>query len=162
AVSPKFLLLSIQTAVACFFFLRQPTRPSAPKPVANNGNAPGSGTDVGLTKLNPEISMAAGAPKLSPYTNWKGKVPLDPVYVPEVKTNEVPNGALITVSLPMVSVSPSSCPAWKPWPVVTVTLPVKLNNVLFNVWPSSPLPVRTVTVEPGTLVISEFRNSPIV
>jgi hypothetical protein len=34
-----------QTAIAAFFrFLRQPSRPNAPRPVAKSGRAPGSGT----------------------------------------------------------------------------------------------------------------------
>jgi hypothetical protein len=41
---------------ASFFFLRQPSRPKAPRPVAKSGNAPGSGT--GLTPSGVAMPLA--------------------------------------------------------------------------------------------------------
>ena len=56
AVSPKSELCFDQAAACAFRFLRQPSRPNAPRPVANRGRAPGSGTGF----------MAPNSPSASP------------------------------------------------------------------------------------------------
>ena len=44
AVSPKLnLVLNHAASAAAFFFLRQPSRPNAPRPVAKSGSVAGSG-----------------------------------------------------------------------------------------------------------------------
>ena len=54
AVSPKFDWVYFdQAAIACaFFFLRQPSRPNAPRPVVNSGKAAGSGVSDDTTRLS--------------------------------------------------------------------------------------------------------------
>src|SRR5579871_5049471 len=104
-----------------------------------NPNA-SSAADIGTTELGsgtgddvsarPDISRSPGAPQHSPYTNWKEKLPEGPLYVSVVTLKAVGPGALITVSPPIVSVKPSSCPALKVSPSVTVTVPVILKIVL--------------------------------
>ena len=49
AVSPRsFLLCVTQRVLLDFFFLRQPSRPNVPRPVAKRGNAAGKGVPAGV------------------------------------------------------------------------------------------------------------------
>lgn len=59
-----------QTAAALLRFLRQPNRPSAPRPVAKSGSAPGSG-------VSPPWEV--GQPKLPGRQNVAPTVPVAPV-----------------------------------------------------------------------------------
>ena len=56
AVSPKSdLVFDHAASAAAFFFLRQPSRPNAPRPVANRGSAPGSGVASGVSVRNVSV-----------------------------------------------------------------------------------------------------------
>ena len=57
-------------AAIAFFFLRQPSRPSAPRPVAKSGKAPGSGTGekVGFTLFSLMIIPSSVSPTKPPNT----------------------------------------------------------------------------------------------
>jgi len=55
----------IDQAAACAFrFLRQPSRPNAPKPVAKSGSAPGSGVEASPSSAEPGCSTAVINPRL--------------------------------------------------------------------------------------------------
>ena len=53
---------------ACFRFLRQPSRPNAPKPVAKSGSAAGSGVSATATPVPMRVGLAACGSGKNP--NW--------------------------------------------------------------------------------------------
>ena len=76
AVSPKSdLVFDHAASAAAFFFLRQPSRPNAPRPVANRGSAPGSGVASGVSVRNVSVE-----PLLNP--QGPSRSPVQPVLPP--------------------------------------------------------------------------------
>ena len=67
SISPEGFLAtnSNQIRRTCFRFLRQPSRPNAPRPVAKSGNVAGSGTATGMSKFA-EQQLAISNPPYNP------------------------------------------------------------------------------------------------
>src|SRR6266567_6467358 len=80
AVSPKSdLVFDHATSAAVFFFLRQPSRPNALRPLANNDTAPGRGVEPTLAATTePLISRDSpkqlGQRNTNPDTTGSGEV----------------------------------------------------------------------------------------
>lgn len=63
--SPSFDALFVQATARAFCFLRQPSRPKAPRPLAKRGRVPGSGIAAGVTT---DASTKVAGPVESAFT----------------------------------------------------------------------------------------------
>ena len=77
SISPEGFLATYRIdQAACLRFLRQPSRPNAPRPVANSGSAAGSGVAAANSMFAEEKKLVVSAPRVSVGTVPAGSLPV--------------------------------------------------------------------------------------